>query len=47
VGGEVGVRHAISLLSEEIDRDLAMLGCNSLSELGPDLLARMPNPECA
>lgn len=39
IGGEVGARHAISLLSEEIDRDLAMLGCNNLAELGPDLLA--------
>lgn len=44
VGGEAGIRHAISLLSEEIDRDLAMLGCNSLAELGPDFLATTPGP---
>ncbi|MGH7068250.1 MAG: alpha-hydroxy acid oxidase [Acetobacteraceae bacterium] len=42
IGGEAGARHAISLLSEEIDRDLAMLGCNNLAELGPGLLAPMP-----
>ncbi|MGH7103866.1 MAG: alpha-hydroxy acid oxidase [Acetobacteraceae bacterium] len=41
VAGEVGARHAISLLSEEIDRDMAMLGCNDLSDLGPGLLAPM------
>ncbi|MGH7189396.1 MAG: alpha-hydroxy acid oxidase [Acetobacteraceae bacterium] len=42
IGGEVGARHAISLLSEEIDRDLAMLGCNDVADLGPGLLAPMP-----
>ncbi len=42
VAGEAGARHAISLLSEEIDRNLAMLGCNSLAELGPEFLAAMP-----
>ncbi len=41
IGGEAGARHAISLLSEEIDRDLALLGCNSLADLGPHLLAPM------
>jgi L-lactate dehydrogenase (cytochrome) len=38
VGGEKGARHIISLLSEEIDRDLALLGCNSLDALQPDFL---------
>lgn len=38
IAGEAGVHHAISLLSEEIDRDLALLGCGSLAELGPDFL---------
>ena len=33
LGGEAGARHAISLLSEEIDRDLALIGCGSLGEL--------------
>jgi L-lactate dehydrogenase (cytochrome) len=40
VGGEEGVRHAIKLLSIEIDRDMALLGINSLAQLGPDCLLR-------
>lgn len=39
-GGEAGARHAIELLTGEIDRVLGQLGCNSLEELGPHLLAR-------
>ncbi|MGH7056543.1 MAG: alpha-hydroxy acid oxidase [Acetobacteraceae bacterium] len=42
IGGEAGVFHAIALLSEEIDRDLAMLGCNDIAELGPEWLVPMP-----
>lgn len=37
-----GVRHAINLLSEEVDRDLALLGCPDLGELGPKFLVRVP-----
>lgn len=40
VGGEEAVRHAIRLLSEEIDRDMALLGVRSLGELAPGLLHR-------
>jgi L-lactate dehydrogenase (cytochrome) len=29
LGGEAGARHAIALLSEEVDRDLALIGCGS------------------
>ena len=43
VGGLDGVRHAIRILQVEIDRDMAMLGINSLSELGPDTLRRVGN----
>jgi L-lactate dehydrogenase (cytochrome) len=32
-GGQAGVRHAIKLLATEIDRDMAMLGVNTLSEI--------------
>lgn len=39
-GGEAGARHAIDILSREIDRVLGQLGCNSLEELGPHLLIR-------
>jgi len=35
LGGEELVRHAASLLSVEIDRDMALLGINRLEELGP------------
>lgn len=33
VAGETGVRHAIKLLHDEIDRDMAMLGANTLAEI--------------
>ena len=39
IGGEAGVAHAIALLSAEISQDMALLGVNSLGELGPDRLA--------
>ena len=38
VGGEAAVRHAAALLSAEIDRDMALLGINRLTELGPDFV---------
>ena len=38
-GGEAGVNHALSLLTSEIDRVLGQLGCQSLADLGPHLLA--------
>jgi L-lactate dehydrogenase (cytochrome) len=41
VGGAPGVSHAISLLSGEVDRNMALLGVNRLSELGPDCLLRL------
>ncbi len=41
IGGEPGVRHAIKLLSDEIHRDLALLGIASLSELTPQRLVRL------
>ncbi|TMH42276.1 MAG: alpha-hydroxy-acid oxidizing protein [Betaproteobacteria bacterium] len=33
IGGEAGVRHGIRLLSEEIERDMALLGITQLSEM--------------
>jgi L-lactate dehydrogenase (cytochrome) len=41
IGGEPGVRRGIDLLSEEIDRDMALLGINSLAEMRPELLMRI------
>lgn len=38
-GGEPGALHALAILTREIDRVLGQLGCRSLAELGPHLLA--------
>lgn len=35
IAGRVGVLHAMNLLHDEIDRNMAMLGITSLEELGP------------
>jgi L-lactate dehydrogenase (cytochrome) len=40
VGGEPGVLHAIKLLREEIHRDMALLGINTLAEMKRELLVR-------
>ena len=42
VGGEVGVRHAIDILSSEIDRDMGLLGIIDLGELDAAYLYRLP-----
>ena len=39
-GGEAAVRHGIGLLSEEVDRDLALLGLRDIADLGPQHLRR-------
>ena len=39
IAGEAGVRHAIALLEGEIDRDMALLGVNTLAEMRPERLA--------
>jgi L-lactate dehydrogenase (cytochrome) len=38
VASEAGVLHAISLLREEVDRNMAMLGVNRCTELSPECL---------
>jgi len=38
VAGEAGVQHAVRLLRDEIDRDLALLGAASLDDVQPQLL---------
>ncbi|HET8746251.1 MAG TPA: alpha-hydroxy acid oxidase [Ramlibacter sp.] len=35
VAGQPGVRHALGLLADEVQRDLGLLGLTSLQELGP------------
>jgi L-lactate dehydrogenase (cytochrome) len=40
VRGQAGVERAIDLLQEEIHRDLALVGVNTMDALGPELLMR-------
>jgi L-lactate dehydrogenase (cytochrome) len=42
IGGVPSVLHAIGILKAEIDRDMALLGVNRLSELTPDFLMQGP-----
>jgi len=37
-GGEEGARRALAIFREEIDRAMALIGCNSISELSPEFL---------
>jgi L-lactate dehydrogenase (cytochrome) len=39
--GEPGVQRAITLLRDEIDRDMALLGVRSISEISADLVRRL------
>ena len=38
IGGEAGVRHAMSLLAQELDCDLALLGAASPTEIDRAML---------
>jgi L-lactate dehydrogenase (cytochrome) len=38
IGGDVGLRHAVKLLREEVHRDMALLGINALAEMRRELL---------
>jgi L-lactate dehydrogenase (cytochrome) len=38
IAGAAGVRHAISLLAAEVDRDMALLGITSPAAVGPQHL---------
>lgn len=40
VAGEAGVSHAIDLLRDEVDRDMALLGAQAVSNLGRSTLTR-------
>jgi L-lactate dehydrogenase (cytochrome) len=42
IAGEAGVAHAHRILAEEVDRDMALLGITSLSQMTPDRLLRIP-----
>jgi L-lactate dehydrogenase (cytochrome) len=41
LGEEAGVRHAITILAEEIERNMGLIGINSLSEMSRDYLLRV------
>ena len=45
--GEAGAHRALHILRTEVDRVLALLGCNSIAELGPHCIGRerAPGPE--
>ena len=43
-GGEAGVDRALTLLRDEIARGLGLLGCRSISELGPQHVERLKSP---
>lgn len=45
IAGEPGVLHAIKLLRDEIDRDMALLGITALSEMRRELLMPARGPE--
>jgi L-lactate dehydrogenase (cytochrome) len=45
IAGEPGVLHAIKLLREEIDRDMALLGITALAEMRRELLTTSRGPE--
>jgi L-lactate dehydrogenase (cytochrome) len=40
-GGEPGVQHAVTLLRDEVDRDMALLGIRSTGEISADLVRRL------
>ena len=40
IAGEAGVKHAINLLRDEIDRDLALMGLTNCGDLRADMLVR-------
>ena len=39
LAGEAGVAHALGILRQEIDRDLALLGCTEIASVNRQLLA--------
>jgi L-lactate dehydrogenase (cytochrome) len=39
-GGQAGVQRALTLLKEEVNRDMALLGIRSISEITPELVRR-------
>jgi isopentenyl diphosphate isomerase/L-lactate dehydrogenase-like FMN-dependent dehydrogenase len=42
LGGEAGVRHVVRSLLAELDLSMALAGCASVAEVGPELLTHIP-----
>jgi (S)-2-hydroxy-acid oxidase len=42
LGGSKGVEQAIRMLQQDIERSMALLGCSSLSDIGPHLIRNVP-----
>jgi lactate 2-monooxygenase len=42
LGGEAGVRHVLRCLLAELDLSMALSGCASLADVGPELLTHIP-----
>jgi L-lactate dehydrogenase (cytochrome) len=40
-GGEAGVQRALTLLRDELDRDMALMGIRSTDEISADLVRRL------
>ena len=38
VGGEAGALHALNVLRNELDKTMAYTACNTVDEIGPDIL---------
>ena len=41
VGGEAGVQRALTLLRDEVDRDMALLGIRSIDEISSDMVRKL------
>lgn len=44
VGGPAGIDHAISLLEQEVSRNMALMGVTSVGQLSPDCLIHVASP---
>jgi L-lactate dehydrogenase (cytochrome) len=42
IGGEAGVRHVVRTLLAELDLSMALAGCATLADVGPELLTQIP-----
>ncbi|HWC34994.1 MAG TPA: lactate 2-monooxygenase [Mycobacteriales bacterium] len=42
IAGEAGVRHVVRCLLAELDLSMALAGCASLADIGPELLTQIP-----